>query len=255
MRVRLFDDQTALSLAASADAARMLRGALARRKTTRLVAATGTSQISFLDNLCLEAGIAWDRVELFHLDEYLGLGSSHPASFARYVRERLVDRTGIRTYHLLDGGAPPERTIRDVGGALRAAPVDLLFAGVGENGHLAFNDPPANFETDDPYLVVELDEACRRQQVGEGWFRSVDEVPARALTMSVRQILRAEAILCLVSGARKARAVAACFGDGPIAPAAPASILREHAGAVLYLDRAAASELTAAQIARWTAPD
>jgi glucosamine-6-phosphate deaminase len=245
MKIRVFEDPASLSLTAASDAARLLRRAIADRGAARLVAATGTSQIAFLDALCAEPAIDWPRVELFHLDEYLGLPPGHGASFRTFLMDRLVARTGIKQIHLLDADEDPNVLLPRIGAAIASAPIDVAFAGVGENGHLAFNDPPADFETQAPFLIVSLDEACRRQQVGEGWFGTLDEVPTQAITMSVRQILKAQAIVCLVSGARKAHAVAACFGDEAIRPSAPASILRQHAGTVVYLDRAAASGLQA----------
>jgi glucosamine-6-phosphate deaminase len=251
MLIRVFEDSGALSRAASTDAAALLRAAIAARGVARLVAATGTSQITFLDHLCSEPGIAWDKVELFHLDEYLGLPADHPASFRRFLNDRLVARVGVRRVHFLDGMADPSKVTREAAAAISAAPVDLAFAGIGENAHLAFNDPPADFETNAPFLVVDLDEACRRQQVGEGWFPSIEDVPARAITMSVKQILKAKTILCLASGARKARAVADSFGPAAISPAVPASILREHAGTTVYLDRGAAAGLTPDALRRW----
>src|SRR6267143_4497854 len=164
---------------------------------------------------------------MFHLDEYVGLPITHPASFRNYLMERLIDKTGITQYHLLDGTGDAREVARRVGEALSAAPVDAAFAGIGENGHLAFNDPPADFETEEPYLVVELDEACRRQQVGEGWFANISEVPRRAISMSVRQVLKAKEIIGVVPDARKAAAIKLCF-DGEITPIVPASILRTH---------------------------
>lgn len=252
MLIRVFEDAGALSRAASADAAALIRAAIAARGTARLVAATGTSQIPFLEHLCAEPGIAWDTVELFHLDEYLGLSAEHPASFRRFLTDRLVTRTGIRRVHFLDGTADPVAVARETGAAISAAPIDVAFAGIGENGHLAFNDPPADFSTESPFLVVELDEACRRQQVGEGWFERMEDVPARALTMSVRQILKAKAILCLASGTRKARAVAESFGQTPVSPLVPASILRGHAATTVYLDGAAAAGLGEDDLRRWS---
>jgi glucosamine-6-phosphate deaminase len=251
MQIRVFDDSGALSRAASADAAARLRSALAAQGAARLVAATGTSQIAFLDSLCDAPDIAWDRVELFHLDEYLGLPADHRASFRRFLRDRFVARVGIREVHFLDGTADPAAVIRETAAAISAAPIDLAFAGIGENGHLAFNDPPANFETESPFLIVDLDEACRRQQVGEGWFERIEDVPTRAITMSVRQILKAKAILCLASGTRKARAVADSFGRKAISPDVPASILRQHAGTTVYLDADAAAGLTDDDRRRW----
>jgi glucosamine-6-phosphate deaminase len=179
---------------------------------------------------------------MFHLDEYIGLPDDHPASFRRFLRERLIEPTGITRHHLLDGNRDPGDVCMRVGAALQAGPIDCACIGIGENGHLAFNDPPADFDTAAPYIVVELDEACRRQQVGEGWFRSMEDVPKRAITISVRQLLAAHEIVCAVPDARKAEAVRRCL-EGPIDPAAPASILRTHANATLYLDTASAALL------------
>jgi len=201
----------------------------------RLVAATGQSQLDFLDTLSHAGGIEWPRVELFHLDEYVGLSIDHPASFRKYLLERLIRKVGIERYHLLDGESDPQEVAERTGRELASAPVDLAFVGIGENGHLAFNDPPADFETERPYLIVTLDEACRTQQVGEGWFAGLDDVPRQAISMSVRQILKSREIICLVPDRRKAKAVRACLED-PISPMAPASILRTHARTTLYLD-------------------
>src|SRR6188472_539890 len=188
MEVRIYSDRETPSRAAAAHAADALRACLRAQDTARIIAATGTSQIEFLEALTAAAGIEWSRVEMFHLDEYLGLALSHPAGFRRYLRDRLIDKVGIGRFHLLDGEADPGRVAQQAGDVLAAGAVDVAFVGIGENGHLAFNDPPADFTTERPYLVVSLDEACRRQQVGAGWFASVDDVPARAVSMSVRQI-------------------------------------------------------------------
>jgi glucosamine-6-phosphate deaminase len=207
-----------------------------------VVAATAASQLGFLDRLVAAPGIDWGCVELFHLDEYIGLAADHPASFRRMLRQHLIDRTGIRSYHLLDGEADPHDVRTRVGAALAAKPVDVTFLGIGENGHLAFNDPPADFATEEPYLVVRLDEACRKQQMGEGWFASLRDVPERAISMSIAQILKSREILCIVPDERKARAVHECL-DFEVSPLRPASALRRHARATVYLDRAAASLL------------
>jgi glucosamine-6-phosphate deaminase len=189
---------------------------------------------------------------MFHLDEYVGLPLTHPASFRKYLFERLIHKVGLTNHHLLDGTGDANETVRVVGEALRVAPVDVAFVGIGENGHLAFNDPPADFQTEEPYLIVELDEACVRQQVGEGWFANIPEVPRRAISMSVRQILKAKEIVCVVPDARKAAAVKLCF-EGEISPMAPASILRTHPAATIYLDRASASLLSHGTISALTA--
>jgi glucosamine-6-phosphate deaminase len=208
------------------------------------VAATGTSQIDFLEALTHADAIDWRRVEIFHLDEYIGLPITHPASFRKYLLERLIQKTGSTRHHFLDGDAPdPVQVARRIGAELIAAPIDVAFVGIGENGHLAFNDPPADFETEQPYLIVTLDEACRRQQVGEGWFRDLSQVPRQAISMSVRQILKAKEIVAVVPEARKASAVKACL-EGAITPLRPASILRTHPNTTVYLDRGSASLLS-----------
>ncbi len=242
MDIRIFDDSLALGRHAAADAASAIHDAVAARGSARIIAATGASQFLFLQHLTATPGIPWDSVELFHLDEYLGLPASHPASFRRYLQERLIAPTGIRRMHLIDGEGDPELVCQSIGREIAAAPIDVAFVGIGENGHLAFNDPPADFETREPYLVVALDEACRRQQVGEGWFGSLDQVPTRAISMSVRQILASRRILCIVPDRRKAEAVAASV-IGPVTPRVPASILQEHGDAVLFADRDSASLL------------
>jgi glucosamine-6-phosphate deaminase len=248
MIAKVFEDAASLSIAAAGQAAAAIRRAISAGGRARIVAATGASQIAFLEALTKAEGIAWGAVEMFHLDEYVGLPITHPASFRKYLRERLIDRVGIGQYHLLDGTGDAGEVARRVGNALSATQVDVAFVGIGENGHLAFNDPPADFATEEPYLVVRLDEACRRQQVGEGWFRDISAVPREAISMSVRQILKANEIICVVPDARKAQAVKACF-EGEISPMAPASILRAHANASVYLDRDSARLLSPTTIA------
>jgi glucosamine-6-phosphate deaminase len=166
----------------------------------------------------------------------------------------LIRPSGIQRYHFLDSEGDPQEVCRTVGEALARAPVDVAFAGIGENGHLAFNDPPADFETDSPYIVVQLDERCCRQQVGEGWFASLADVPKTAISMTVRQILRAHAIICVVPDRRKAEAVRACV-EGPLTPMAPASILRTHANTTIYLDRDSASLLDPAHVTVIDSPE
>ena len=243
MKVEVFDSKSELGAAAARDAAAIIRAAIGERGEASVVAATGVSQFEFLDALVGEAGIDWGRVVLFHLDEYVGLPESHPASFRRYLEERLDARVQPGAFHFIDGEAPdPREECRRLGELISRREVDVAFVGIGENGHLAFNDPPADFETDEPYLVVELDEACRRQQVGEGWFASLDEVPSRAISMSVRQILKARRVICVVPDARKAQAVKDCLGS-EVSPHHPASVLQQHEGATVYLDRDSASLL------------
>ena len=242
MNIRVFVDKKTLGQEAAAQAATAMRSAISVRGVARVIAASAASQFEFLDALTNSPDIDWQSVELFHLDEYVGLPEVHPASFRRFLRERLIDKTGLQNFHPLSGEKNPAEVCREVGQAISAAPVDVAFIGIGENGHLAFNDPPADFETEEPYIVVALDEACRRQQVGEGWFPTLDDVPEKAISMSVRQILKAKEIICVAPDARKAQAVKDCFA-GEISPLAPASILRTHPNATVFLDTHSASLL------------
>jgi glucosamine-6-phosphate deaminase len=244
VRVKVFGDKASLAQAAAGQAANSIRSAIAQRARARIIAATGASQFEFLEALTRMPDIDWKKVELFHLDEYIGLPMDHPASFRKYLMERLISRVGITRYFFLDGNASnPEQMAQRVGAELNSAPIDVAFVGIGENGHLAFNDPPADFEADQPYLIVALDEACRRQQVGEGWFKEVSEVPRQAVSMSVQQILKAKEIIAVVPDARKAHAAKACL-EGEITPQSPASILRRHVNTTVYLDNASASLLS-----------
>src|SRR3984957_2044274 len=241
-KIEILPDKYSLGEAAADHAARSLRRMLSDQGGARLVAATGASQFEFLDALTSAPNIDWSRVEVFHLDEYVGLPSTHPASFRKYLLERLIHKAGITRYHLLDGDGDPQGAVRKIGAELQAKPVDILFAGIGENGHLAFNDPPADFQVTAPYLIVDLDEACRQQQVNEGWFSKVTDVPKKAISMSVLQILRSKQIIVVVPDTRKARAVKECL-EGEISPMMPASILRNHPNATIYLDADSAALL------------
>ena len=241
MEIRTYSDRLTMSRAAARHACAVIEAAIEARGIARIVAATGASQLDFLGAVTASP-VDWSRVELFQLDEYVGLPIDHPASFRQYLLQRLIRKAGIQQYHLLDGEQDPMEVAEDVGRELGAVPVDVAFVGIGENGHLAFNDPPADFTTDRPYLIVTLDDACRQQQVNEGWFGSVADVPSQAISMSVRQILKSREIVCVVPDARKAHAVKACV-ESAISPMAPASILRTHANTTLYLDRDSAALL------------
>ena len=247
MVINCFKDKQEMAKVAAERASALLREAITRKGSARLIAATGAAQFEFLEALTSLPGIDWKQVEMFHLDEYIGISASHPASFCRFLRERLIDKTGITKHHLLNGEEDPEVVIRRTNEELRSGPVDVAFVGVGENGHLAFNDPPADFETEQPYIVVDLDDACRKQQLGEGWFPTLADVPRRAISMSIRQILKTKKIMCIVPDARKANAVKACF-DGEISPLAPASILRTHPDTTVYLDVNSAALLSSEAI-------
>lgn len=244
MLLRVFKDKISLGRAAAEQAAAAIRRAIAERGRARIIAATAASQKEFLEALTQLPGIDWSKVEAFHLDEYIGLPLSHPGSFRGMLMAQLVNKTGIGNYHLLEGDAPdPAAVVRDVSKQLASEPIDIAFLGIGENGHIAFNDPPADFNVEDPYIIVKLDEACRRQQVGEAWFADISQVPKRAISMSARQILKAKEIMAVVPDERKAQAIKACL-EGEISPMAPASILRRHPNATLYLDHHSASLLS-----------
>ena len=235
MELKVFDTKAELGQAAARDAASIIRQAIAERDAAFVIAATGASQFEFLDALVMEE-IDWSKVVFFHLDEYVGLPESHLASFRRYLKERIVSRVHPRAFHLINGEADDAYDeCRRVGQLITQQTIDVAFVGIGENGHLAFNDPPADFETDEPYIVVDLDKACRQQQVGEGWFRSVDEVPTQAISMSIRQILKSRQILCIVPDKRKAEAVRASV-ELDVSAMHPASILQQHSSVTMYLD-------------------
>jgi len=230
---------------AAEQSAQILRDALARDDEATIILATGASQFEVLADLVRAPGIAWGRVTVFHLDEYVGMPVTHPASFRKYLRERFVAVVPEPPawFHEIDGEAPdPQAECARLNALIAGRRIAVAFVGIGENGHLAFNDPPADFETEAPYIVVELDEACRRQQLGEGWFPDLAAVPTRAISMSIRQILKSERIVCTVPDARKAVAVKNCL-EGPVSPNAPSSILQTHAGTTIYLDPASASLL------------
>jgi glucosamine-6-phosphate deaminase len=243
MLLRVFPDRISLSQSAAVQAATGIRRAISESGRARVVAATAASQVQFLDALTKAPEVDWTQVELFHLDEYIGLPISHPGSFRKMLLDQLVRKTGITNYHLLDGDTrDPSSVARELSKQVASAPIDIAFLGIGENGHLAFNDPPADFKTETPYIIVNLDEACRQQQVGEAWFKNIDQVPKQALSMSVRQVLKAKELLAVVPDSRKAAAIQACF-EGEVTPMAPASVLRTHPDATVYLDTASASLL------------
>jgi glucosamine-6-phosphate deaminase len=227
---------------AAARGAVAIRDAIASQGRARIILATGVSQFAVLDHLVSAPGIDWARVTAFHLDEYIGLPPDHPASFRRYLRERFVERVGGVDFVPVNGDAPPDEEIARLGHLVGAAPIDVCFAGLGENCHLAFNDPPADFTSDDTFLIVTLDEACRRQQLGEGWFGSLDDVPRTALSMSIRQIMKSQLIILAVPETRKALAVRDMM-TCPVSPLHPGTILREHGNTHLFLDAASAALL------------
>ena len=229
---------------AAARGANTIRAVIAERGQTTIVVATGASQFEMLENLVKAPDIDWSRVTAFHLDEYVGMSESHPASFRRYLRERFIEKLPVplAAFHPINGEGDAPAECARLNALLGPAKVDVCFAGIGENGHLAFNDPPADFDIKAPYLVVDLDDDCRAQQMGEGWFPTIEDVPQQAISMSIQQIMSAQTVICSVADERKARAVKECL-QGEVSNQAPASILQTHAGAVIYLDPASASLL------------
>ena len=243
MKIHVLKTREECGSAAADRAAEFLRQAIANKGRASFITATGASQFEFLAALTKKDAIDWGKTTLYHLDEYIGFSEDHPASFRRYLKERLVDLVHPGTIHFIQGeAADPEVECRRLNDIISQDQINVAFVGIGENGHLAFNDPPADFDTEEPYIIVELDEACRKQQFGEGWFSSLDEVPMTAVSMSIQQIMKSEAIICTVPDERKAKAVKLCF-TGEISPMHPASILRKHSNANIYLDTGAASLL------------
>ncbi|MBL8993934.1 MAG: glucosamine-6-phosphate deaminase [Spirochaetia bacterium] len=242
--VRILKTKAESGRAAAEIAAGCLKEAIQKKGRAVFIAATGASQFDFLEALVATPGIDWSKTTMFHLDEYLGLPSSHPASFRKYLKERFISKVKPGVVHLCEGDAPNAEAERKRLSALIAKEeVDVAFVGIGENAHLAFNDPPADFETNEPYLIVTLDEACRKQQMGEGWFKTVADVPEKAISMSVRQIGKAKVIICTVPDARKAQAVKLSL-EGPVVNTVPASILQKHPACHFFLDEASASLLS-----------
>lgn len=245
MNVQVFDSKQSMGVAAAAHGAKAIRKAIAERGEANIIVATGASQFEMLSALTAEPDIAWNCVTGFHLDEYVELSLDHPASFRLYLWKRFVSQLPfpMRQFHFLNAEGDCQAECDRVGSILSEHPIDVAFVGIGENGHLAFNDPPADFETESPYLVVELDDACRKQQLGEGWFPTFDDVPKQAISMSVRQIMKSASIVCTVPDERKAAAVRGSV-EGDVKPEVPASILQNHSSVELFLDKPAASLLT-----------
>jgi len=241
MRISIHKGKTEVGTHAAREGARLINEAIREKGHANIIVATGSSQFEMLAEL-VTAKIDWSKVTAFHLDEYIGLSLTHPASFRGYLKERFVDRVNLKAFHYINAEKDPEGECLRLAELIADCPVDVAFIGIGENGHLAFNDPPADFETEVPYLVVELDEVCRRQQLGEGWFPIFEDVPETAISMSVRQIMKSKAIICTVTETRKAGAVKNCV-EGELTPEVPASVLSGRERVWLYLDHEAASKL------------
>jgi len=246
MKIDVAQDPIQLGKAAGSAAAVLIRKAIAKKGGANIILATGTSQFETLNQLIAEQGIDWSKVVMFHLDEYIGLPITAPASFRKYLTERFLSKvSALKAAYLINGEKDAQAECHRLGVLITQHPIDAALVGIGENGHLAFNDPPADFETEVPYIIVELDEACRKQQLGEGWFKSFEEVPRRAISMSVKQILKSKQIICSVPDKRKAKAVKDCV-ERPVSNLFPASILQSHSGCTLFLDAASSSMLAQA---------
>lgn len=228
---------------AGKEAGNKIKEAIRLKGYANIILATGTSQFETINQLEKE-DVAWEKVTVFHLDEYIGIPETHPASFRKYLNERFVDKVkNLGIIYLIDGESNPEKVCTQLGELISNHPIDVALVGIGENGHLAFNDPPADFETESPYLVVDLDDPCRMQQLNEGWFESLEDVPTQAISMSIKQILKAKHIICSVPDKRKAQAIKDCL-ENEVTNVHPSSILQTHPSCSIFLDEASASILS-----------
>ncbi len=243
MKVKMFETKEEMGKVAAKEAGIILTSTIKEKGGAVFVAATGASQFEFLETLTSLPSVDWSKTTMFHLDEYIGITENHPASFRKYLKEKLINKVHPRAVYLVKGDAEdPELECERLNRIISRKEIDVSLVGIGENGHLAFNDPPADFDTERSYIVVELDEACRRQQLDEGWFNSLNEVPHKAISMSIKQIMKSKNIICTVPDARKAQAVKDCL-EGIISPEQPASILRKHKEVFLFLDKDSAKLL------------
>jgi glucosamine-6-phosphate deaminase len=242
MEIIISENKQILGKKAAQLGAELIRKAILENGEANIIVATGASQFEMLGEL-VKQDIDWSKVRGFHLDEYIGISELHPASFRNYLKNRLVDLVSPMEFNYVNGSDNPNEECVRLEKIITNHPIDVAFVGIGENSHLAFNDPPADFETDSAYLVVELDEACRRQQMGEGWFPTINDVPKQAISMSIKQIMKSKCIICSVPDLRKADAVKKMIQD-EISPEVPASVLRNHPATWLYLDKEAASMIS-----------
>ncbi len=243
MKIHISNNAVDLGSLAGSRAAELIKKAIELKGSAAIILATGTSQFEVIQELLRDPAIAWDRVHVFHLDEYIGLPITHKASFRHYLIERFINLVpNLKSSHLIDGELDPAMECDRLGALISQHPIDLAFVGIGENGHLAFNDPPADFDTESPYIVVNLDEGCRAQQMGEGWFDTMEDVPKQAISMSIKQIMKSKHIVCTVPDERKSQAVANCLTQG-VSNLFPASILQNHPNVDVFLDLNAASRL------------
>ena len=239
MKLSISENSKELGRAAAADGAARLREAIALRGEARIVLSTGASQFDMFEAL-VEEDVDWSKVDMFHLDEYIALPITHKASFRKYLQERFVDRVSLRSVNYVDTEGDINNAIAAISEKLTEKPVDIGLIGIGENGHIAFNDPPADFGTEACYIVVDLDDNCKRQQVREGWFPTPDDVPKQAVSMTVHRIMMCRSVISVVPHEVKAKAVAATLST-PVCPEVPATMLKMHPDWSLYLDKNSAS--------------
>jgi glucosamine-6-phosphate deaminase len=251
MKIRISATPQALGSVAAADAAGAINAGIQKRGEARIILSTGASQFETIEAL-VGARVDWSRVTMFHLDEYVGLPDTHPASFRKYLKERFINKIGLKKAWLVSGEGDVAKNIAETGRELLAGPIDLALIGIGENGHIAFNDPPARFEALEPYIVVNLNDACKKQQVGEGWFAGPADVPAQAVSMSCHRIMQSAKIISAVPHAAKAEAVRLTFETG-LSDKVPASLLKFHPDWTLYIDTASAAKLDRSRFARFIA--
>ncbi len=244
MNIHISENPVELGRQAGMAAATLIRETISLKGTSSIILATGTSQFETLNQLLAQPDIEWHNVTIFHLDEYIGLPDTHPASFRKYLKERFISKVpALKAFYLINGEGDPVEECKRLGKLITECPVDVALVGIGENGHLAFNDPPADFDTEEPYIVVELDEACRLQQLGEGWFNTLEDVPHQAISMSVNQILKSKNIICSVPDQRKAEAVKNSI-EHPVSNLFPATALQSHPRCTCFLDKYSASLLS-----------
>ena len=249
MKVKLYETTAAMGEAAAEQAAEVLKQAIAKNGSARLLLSTGASQFAFFEAF-VKKDVDWKKVEMFHLDEYVGISKNHPASFNRYLRERFIDKVHPGKYHLIDGEKDPEATIKEITELLDRKQVDLGLIGIGENAHIAFNDPPADFADKRAYKVVDLADRCLQQQIGEGWFKTKEECYKQAISMTCDRIMQCKTIISVVPYAVKAEAIYATL-TSPLSENVPATLLKNHADTTVYIDKDSASMLSGEILAKF----
>ncbi len=253
MKVQVYPTSDDLGRAAAQRCASLLNDYVKAQGEARLLLSTGNSQLDTLKHL-VKMDVAWEQVTMFHLDEYVDLSDNHPASFRKYLREKFTELVPLKRAVFVSGEGDVEDNIRQLSNEVQQAPIDVALVGIGENGHIAFNDPPADFDTQEAYIVVELDERCKQQQVGEGWFTDLDSVPKRAVTMTVQQILKSKTILSCVPYGVKAKAVKSAL-EQDVTPMVPATILQTHPDVTLFLDRESSAQVSPEVLRKYTSDE